>query len=47
MRDGDKVAAREKDGTGPIQDFLAATAARHGVWLVGGSVPLECADPAR
>jgi nitrilase len=47
MRDRDKVAAREKDGAGPIQDFLAATAARHGVWLVGGSVPLECADPAR
>ena len=47
MRDRDKVAAREKDGVGPIQDFLAATAARHGVWLVGGSVPLECADPAR
>jgi predicted amidohydrolase len=45
MRQGDKVAAREKDGTGPIQDFLAAAAARHGVWLVGGSVPLECADP--
>jgi len=47
MRDRDKVAVREKDGAGPIQDFLAATAARHGVWLVGGSVPLECTDPAR
>ena len=47
MRDRDKVAVKEKDGAGPIQDFLAATAARHGVWLVGGSVPLECADPAR
>ena len=47
MRDRDKVAAREKDGVGPIQDFLAASAARHGVWLVGGSVPLECDDPAK
>ncbi|HEX4798712.1 MAG TPA: carbon-nitrogen hydrolase family protein [Burkholderiales bacterium] len=47
MRDRDKVAAREKDGAGPIQDFLAAAAARHGVWLVGGSVPLECADPGK
>jgi nitrilase len=46
-RDRDKVAAREKDGAGPIQDFLAASAARHGVWLVGGSVPLECDDPAK
>jgi nitrilase len=47
LRDGDKVAAREKDGAGPIQDFLAATAKRHGVWLVGGSVPLESGDPAK
>jgi len=44
MRDTDKVAAREKDGAGPIQEFLSGTAKRHGVWLVGGSVPLECAD---
>ena len=47
LRDGDKVAAREPDGRGPIQDFLAETAARHQVWLVGGSVPLACADPNR
>ncbi len=47
MRDRDKVAAREKDGAGPIQDFLAATAKRHDVWLVGGSVPLESGDPAK
>jgi len=47
LHDRDKVAVRERDGAGPIQDFLAATAARHSVWLVGGSVPLECADPAR
>jgi len=45
QRDTDKVAAKEKDGAGPIQEFLAATARRHGIWLVGGSVPLECADP--
>ncbi|HMH17760.1 MAG TPA: carbon-nitrogen hydrolase family protein [Burkholderiales bacterium] len=47
MRDGDKVAAREKDGAGPIQEFLSETAKRHGVWLVGGSVPLACADPGK
>lgn len=44
LRDTDKVAVREKDGAGPIQEFLAATARRLGIWLVGGSVPLECAD---
>jgi predicted amidohydrolase len=47
MRDTDKVAAKEKDGAGPIQEFLADSAKRHGVWLVGGSVPLECADPGK
>ena len=43
----DKVAVREKDGAGPQQDFLARLAAKHGVWMVGGTVPLECSDPNR
>lgn len=41
MKDTDKVAAREKDGDGPIQAFLAEQARKHRVWIVGGSVPLE------
>ena len=45
VRERDKVDVREVDGRGPIQDFLADAAARNKVWLVGGSVPLECADP--
>jgi deaminated glutathione amidase len=45
LRDRDKVSVREADGHGPIQDFLAAAAARNKVWLVGGSAPLACADP--
>jgi nitrilase len=40
MTDADKVSAREADGAGPIQDFLATTARRHGIWLIGGSLPL-------
>jgi nitrilase len=47
MSDRDKIAARERDGAGPIQEFLSATARKHGVWLVGGSVPLECAFPEK
>jgi nitrilase len=47
LRERDKVAVREADGHGPIQDFLAAAAAKNKVWLVGGSVPLACADPDR
>ncbi len=41
LRDTDKLAARERPGHGPIQDFLAATSRRLGLWLVGGSVPLD------
>jgi len=46
-RETDKVAARETDGSGPIQDFLAETAARHRIWLVGGTVPLVAPQPDR
>lgn len=41
VADEDKLAVREKQGEGPIQDFLSATARRHKLWLAGGSVPLE------
>lgn len=41
LRDTDKLAARERPGVGPIQDFLANTASRLGLWIVGGSVPLD------
>jgi nitrilase len=43
----DKVRAREKDGAGPLQDFLRETAVRHKVWLVGGSIPLEASLPEK
>jgi len=46
-RETDKVAAREADGRGPIQDFLAAAAARHRIHLVGGTVPLVAPQPDR
>ena len=45
MQDHDKVKVREADGDGPIQQFLAGTAREHGIWLVGGSVPLVSANP--
>jgi len=41
MNDTDKVSLQEDAGGGPIQDFLAAAAARHGIWLIGGSLPLR------
>jgi deaminated glutathione amidase len=45
--DTDKVAAREADGRGPIQDFLAEQASRHRIWLVGGTLPLVAAEEQR
>lgn len=46
-KESDKVTAAEADGDGPIQNFLAETARRHGVWLIGGTAPIRSADPAR
>ncbi|MCL2636231.1 MAG: carbon-nitrogen hydrolase family protein [Betaproteobacteria bacterium] len=43
--DADRVGAREDFGRGPVQDWLAETSARHGVWLVAGSLPLTAATP--
>jgi len=45
MKDQDKVKVREEEGRGPIQQFLAETAREHGIWLVGGSVPLASENP--
>jgi nitrilase len=40
----DKVNVCEEDGQGPIQDFLVEQSTKHGVWLVGGTVPLVAGD---
>lgn len=45
--DADRLAARESLGHGRIQDFLRETALCHGIWLVGGSLPLVAKDPAK
>jgi nitrilase len=42
--EGAKLEAAESDGNGPMQQFLSAVAAKHSVWLVGGSVPLAGSD---
>lgn len=41
--DADRLGAAESDGEGPIQTFLAAAAREHGVWVVGGTIPLAAA----
>ncbi|HTT37634.1 MAG TPA: carbon-nitrogen hydrolase family protein [Burkholderiales bacterium] len=44
LKDTDKIAIREPEGSGPIQAFLAESARRHRIWVVGCSVPLESPD---
>ncbi|HET7130992.1 MAG TPA: carbon-nitrogen hydrolase family protein, partial [Gammaproteobacteria bacterium] len=39
--DAERQAAVEPWGDGPAQRFLAEAAERHGVWLVGGTVPIR------
>jgi len=46
-RDTDKLAAAEVPGAGPIQGFLAAQAQAHGLWLIGGTLPMRAATPDR
>ncbi|MDQ6917690.1 MAG: carbon-nitrogen hydrolase family protein [Pseudomonadota bacterium] len=46
-RASDKVVAREEDGGGPQQDFLARAARDLRVWIVGGASPIAIDDPAR
>ena len=45
LKDTDKVAIKETEGSGPIQSFLSNAARKHQVWLVGGSLPLACDNP--
>ena len=47
MTDADKVGLAEQQGSGPIQDFMAATAREHGIWLVGGTLPLVSPDAGK
>lgn len=43
-RDTDKLALREAPGQGVIQRFLADAARELGLWIVGGTLPLESSE---
>jgi nitrilase len=47
MSDSDKVGHAERDGDGPIQQFMAEAAREHGIWLAGGTLPLVSGDAAK
>ncbi len=45
-RDTDKLALAETPGKGVMQQFLSDAARQHGVWIVGGTLPMATQDPA-
>jgi nitrilase len=47
MSDTDKVGLAEQPGHGAIQAFMAAQARQHGIWLIGGTMPIASADSGR
>ncbi|HTH59797.1 MAG TPA: carbon-nitrogen hydrolase family protein [Paraburkholderia sp.] len=46
-QDSDKLAVREAHRDGPIQRFLSDAAREHGVWVIGGTLPLIAPEPNR
>ncbi|TWI51425.1 nitrilase [Pseudoduganella flava] len=45
--DSDKVGKAEQLGSGIIQQTMAELAREHGIWLLGGTLPLVSDDPAK
>ena len=46
-RERDKVEVRERDGRGPIQQFLTDIAREHGLWIVGVRYRCRWSHPTR
>ncbi|MGI4777815.1 MAG: carbon-nitrogen hydrolase family protein [Janthinobacterium lividum] len=44
-RDTDKLALRETAGDGIVQRFLADAAREFGLWIVGGTLPVDAGSP--
>ncbi|HTC15153.1 MAG TPA: carbon-nitrogen hydrolase family protein [Steroidobacteraceae bacterium] len=47
LKDADKRAVAEDDGSGAAQDFLGTSARRLGLWIVGGTIPLKAGSDGR
>jgi len=41
LKDADKLAVAEVDGTGPVQDFLRDTARQLKIWILGGTTVIK------
>jgi nitrilase len=47
LKDADKLAHAEAPDDGPIQEFMARAAREHGIWLIGGTLPLVSGEAAK
>ena len=47
LSESERLKTAESPGEGPIQEFLARCARQHGLWVIGGSVPLKSDEEAR
>ena len=47
LKDTDKVNARERYQSGPIQERLSAIAKENNVYLIAGTIPLEANNPQK
>jgi deaminated glutathione amidase len=45
--DADKRAIAERDGSGPVQDFLSRRARELGIWIVAGTTPIAATPGER
>lgn len=43
----DKVTVKESYGNGLIQNFLSEQAKNNHVWILGGTIPIECRDSSK
>jgi len=43
----DMTSLREADGEGPLQNFLSQISEKLGVWIVGGTIPMEANDASK
>lgn len=44
MKETDKIGLAEEIDAGPIQQAMAAMASEHGIWLIGGTLPLAAPE---
>ncbi|MEC5216517.1 putative amidohydrolase [Actimicrobium sp. GrIS 1.19] len=47
MHESDKVGLAEQSDDGPIQSCMASMARQHGIWLIGGTLPMATTETGK